>query len=45
MNTKEQVYALIDKNQNEVVTLLQELIKKPSVNPYFDEEKDRKSVV
>ena len=40
MNTKEQVYAWIDKNQNEVVTLLQELIKKPSVNPYFDEEKE-----
>ena len=40
MSIKEAVYTWIDKNQDEVVTLLQKLIKEPSVNPYFDEEKD-----
>lgn len=39
MSIKEAVYTWIDKNQDEVVTLLQKLIKEPSVNPYFDEEK------
>lgn len=40
MSIKEAVYTWIDKNQDEVVTFLQKLIKEPSVNPYFDEEKD-----
>ena len=39
MSIKESVYTWIDKNQDAVVTLLQKLIKEPSVNPYFDEEK------
>ena len=38
MNVKEKVNEWIDNNQNEVIELLQELIRKPSVNAYFDEE-------
>ena len=36
---KEKVYRWIDENEGEVVKLLQELIRIPSVNPYFDEDK------
>ena len=39
MNAKEKVYTWIDENQNEVTGLLQRLIQQPSVNPYFEEEK------
>ena len=42
MNVKEKVNEWIDNNQNEVVELLQELIRKPSVNAYFDEEEQYK---
>ena len=38
MNVKEKVNEWIDNNQNEVIELLQELIRKPSVNAYFDEQ-------
>ena len=42
MNVKEKVNEWIDNNQNEVIELLQELIRKPSVNAYFDEEEQYK---
>lgn len=42
INKKEQVYQWIDDNQNEVVDLLQELVKIPSVTPYFDEDSEYK---
>lgn len=38
MSVREKINAWIDQNQDEVVGLLQELIRKPSVNAYFDEE-------
>ena len=39
MSNKEKVYSWIDKNQEEVIELLQKLVREPSVNPYFDEDK------
>lgn len=38
MNNKQKVYKWIDDNKGEVITLLQDLIKIPSVTPYFDED-------
>lgn len=38
MSIKEKVYSWIEENQDEVVGLLQKLVREPSVTPYFDEE-------
>lgn len=40
MTLKEKVFSWIDNNKEEVTGLLKELIQKPSVNPYFDEDKE-----
>jgi len=38
MTKKEQVYQWIDDNKSEVIALLQNLLRIPSVNPYFNED-------
>lgn len=40
MTAKETVFSWINNNKDEVTSLLKELIQEPSVNPYFDEEKE-----
>ncbi len=35
---KEQVYAWIDEHEEEITSLLQDLVRIPTVTPYFDEE-------
>lgn len=40
MTSKEKVFLWIDNNKEEVTSLLKELIRQPSVNPYFDEDRE-----